>query len=75
MICMACGLYLDPATRPAHAPTLREGALVAEYTAGQAPSGEWFALGSVRGDPGGMLRPALIMVGAGVSHDTAVVTA
>lgn len=51
---------------------LRTEGLLAEYRTGQAPWGEWFALGSVRGEltlPG---QPAWILVGAGSSADEAV---
>jgi len=71
-ICMVCGAYQAHSIRPALAPTIQAGALVAEYTAGKAPSGEWYALGSVHESALGTLRPATILVGAGASHDTAL---
>ncbi|HEX5165893.1 MAG TPA: hypothetical protein VFV93_10900, partial [Thermomicrobiales bacterium] len=46
---------------------LRSKGLLAEYTTGQAPSGEWFALGSVRSELPLTSPPAWILVGTGGS--------
>ncbi len=51
---------------------LRTRGLLAEYTTGRAPSGEWFALGSVRGEPPVSAPPAWILVGTGPSAEDAV---
>jgi hypothetical protein len=51
---------------------LRTAGLLAEYTTGQAPSGEWFALGSVRREQTLPGQPAWILVGTGSSSDDAV---
>jgi hypothetical protein len=51
---------------------LRTRGLQAEYTTGQAPSGEWFALGSVRSDVSLITPPAWILVGTGSSAEDAV---
>lgn len=71
-ICMVCGAYQEHSVHLALAPTMRAGGLIAEYSSGKAPSGEWFALGSVHESALGTLRPATILVGAGTSHDTAL---
>lgn len=71
-LCIMCGAYQEQATRPRQVPTMRVGSLVVEYSSGRAPSGEWFALGSVHEDPRGVLRPASILVGTGRSHDVAL---
>ena len=60
------------ATELREIPILRTRGLLAEYTTGQAPSGEWFALGSVRSEiplPG---PPAWILVGTGQSPEDAI---
>ena len=51
---------------------LRTRGLLAEYTTGQAPSGEWFALGSVRSEMSLAGSPAWILVGTGPSAEDAV---
>ena len=51
---------------------LRTRGLLAEYTTGQAPSGEWFALGSVRSEVPLLGPPAWILVGTGSSAADAV---
>lgn len=51
---------------------LRTRGLLAEYTTGQAPSGEWFALGSVRSELSLPNPPAWILVGTGGSVEDAV---
>ena len=51
---------------------LRTRGLLAEYTTGQAPSGEWFALGSVRSETPLITPPAWILVGTGRSAEDAV---
>lgn len=53
-------------------PVLRTQGLLAEYTTGQAPSGEWFALGSVRSEIPLSSPPAWILVGTGRSAADAV---
>ena len=55
-----------------NAPVLRTRGLLAEYTTGQAPSGEWFALGSVRSELTLPNPPAWILVGTGRSAEDAV---
>lgn len=51
---------------------LRTRGLLAEYSVAQRPSGEWFALGSVRSDLGLVLRPAWVLVGTGTTAEAAV---
>lgn len=51
---------------------IRTRGLLAEYTTGQAPSGEWFALGSVRSEMTLPSPPAWILVGTGRSAEDAV---
>ena len=51
---------------------LRTRGLLAEYTTGQAPSGEWFALGTVRSEIAIPSPPAWILVGTGPSAEDAV---
>jgi hypothetical protein len=51
---------------------LQSRGLLAEYTTGQAPSGEWFALGSVRSEVPLTTPPAWILVGTGPSAEEAV---
>lgn len=51
---------------------LRTNGLFAEYTMGRAPSGEWFALGSVRSEQPLALRPAWVIVGTGSTAEDAV---
>jgi hypothetical protein len=51
---------------------LRTRGLWAEYTTGQSPSGEWFALGTIRSDLALPVPPARILVGAGRSAEDAV---
>lgn len=53
---------------------LRTMGLFAEYSTGQAPSGEWFALGTVRSEEPGLDRPAWMLVGTGETPDAAVNT-
>ncbi len=60
------------ATELRNARILRTRGLLAEYTTGQAPSGEWFALGSVRSELTLPSPPALILVGTGRSAEDAV---
>ena len=60
------------ATELRNARILRTHGLLAEYTTGQAPSGEWFALGSVRSEIALTSPPAWILVGTGRSVDDAV---
>lgn len=57
---------------PRTARILRTKGLLAEYTTGQAPSGEWFALGTVRSEVKLAFPPAMILVGTGSSADDAV---
>lgn len=51
---------------------LRTRDLLAEYSLGQTPSGEWFALGSVRSEQALQQMPAWILVGTGRSAEDAV---
>ena len=60
------------ATELRNARILRTEGLLAEYTTGQAPSGEWFALGSVRSEVPLLSPPAWILVGTGRSAEDAV---
>ena len=60
------------ATELRDAPILRTKGLLAEYTTGQAPSGEWFALGTVRGETFRLKEPAWLLVGMGPSREDAV---
>ncbi len=60
------------ATELRNARILRTRGLLAEYTTGQAPSGEWFALGSVRSELPLQQPPAWILVGTGLSAEDAV---
>jgi hypothetical protein len=53
---------------------LRTRGLFAEYSTGQSPSGEWFALGTVRSELPGRDQPAWMLVGTGKSADDAVTT-
>lgn len=59
---------------PEQRPTaiLRTKGVFAEYTTGRAPSGEWFALGSVRSEVDRMLSPGLLLVGVGPSPEDAI---
>lgn len=60
------------ATELRNARILRTQGLLAEYTTGQAPSGEWFALGSVRSELPLTSPPAWILVGTGRSAEDAI---
>jgi hypothetical protein len=60
------------ATELREVPVLRTQGLLAEYTTGQAPSGEWFALGTVRSEIPLPSPPAWILVGTGRSAEDAV---
>jgi hypothetical protein len=60
------------ATELRNVPMLRTQGLLAEYTTGQAPSGEWSALGSVRSEIPLSSPPAWILVGTGGSAEDAV---
>lgn len=51
---------------------IRTSGLLAEYTTGQAPSGEWFALGSVRAEIDTERQPAWMIVGTGETVEDAV---
>jgi hypothetical protein len=51
---------------------LRAEALFVEYSTGQTPSGEWFALGTVRGDAPLQAPPAWMLVGTGASIEDAI---
>jgi hypothetical protein len=53
---------------------LRTKGLFAEYSTVQSPSGEWFALGTVRSEMPGRDQPAWMLVGTGESADAAVST-
>lgn len=53
---------------------LRTKGLFAEYSTGQSPSGEWFALGTVRSELPGRDQPAWMLVGTGDSVDAAIST-
>ncbi|RIK41406.1 MAG: hypothetical protein DCC58_12565 [Chloroflexi bacterium] len=53
-------------------PVIRTKGLLAEYTTGTRPSGEWFALGTVRSDDETFARPAWLIVGTGQSQEAAV---
>jgi len=60
------------ATELREVPVLRTRGLLAEYTTGQAPSGEWFALGTVRSEIPLNSPPAWILVGTGQSVEDAI---
>lgn len=51
---------------------LRTQGLLAEYTTGQAPSGEWFALGTVRHEVSDRRQPAWMLVGTGRTVEDAI---
>lgn len=51
---------------------VRTSGLLAEYTIGKAPSGEWFAFGSVRSEHDGVQYPAWTVVGTGMTPEAAV---
>jgi hypothetical protein len=51
---------------------LRTEGLFAEYTTGQRPTGEWFALGTVRSELPLRLSPAWVIVGTGDTPEAAV---
>lgn len=70
--CPNCGNEMRPEDSHETSPILQVGRLTAEYSAGQAPSGEWFALGSLYIDEIPNVIPATILVGTGGSHDGAV---
>lgn len=53
---------------------LRTKGLLAEYSTGRSPSGEWFALGTVRSELPGRDQPAWMLVGTGETADDAVST-
>jgi len=53
-------------------PTIEAGIIEVEYSSGRAPSGEWFAIGSVFSRPIPLLHPASIIVGTGMSATAAV---
>ncbi len=50
---------------------VRTCGLLAEYTIGKAPSGEWFALGSIRSEQDGVQYPAWTIVGTGLTPEAA----
>lgn len=52
---------------------VRTCGLLAEYTIGKAPSGEWFAYGSVRSEHDGVQYPAWTVVGTGLTPEAAVI--
>lgn len=60
------------ATELHNAQILRTKGLLAEYTTGRSPSGEWFALGTVRSELPLSSPPAWILVGTGNSVEDAV---
>lgn len=62
---------MEPVMRRA-APIVRTNGLLAEYSVGMRPSGEWFALGTVRGEDMGFQHPAWVLVGMGTSQEDAV---
>jgi hypothetical protein len=51
---------------------LRMRGLLAEFSTGQAPSGEWFALGTVRAEDEVRRQPAWMLVGTGKTVEDAV---
>jgi hypothetical protein len=70
--CPNCGARqaVEGASTPA--PVLQFGRLTAEYSAVKAPSGEWFALGSLYLEAIPNVIPATILVGTGVSPEGAL---
>ena len=50
---------------------VRTSGLLAEYTVGKAPSGEWFAYGSVRSEHDDVQYPAWTVVGTGLTPEAA----
>lgn len=52
--------------------TLRSGRLTAEYSTGRTPTGDYFALGTIRGDEDAPLRPAWVIIGTGLSEEDAI---
>lgn len=51
---------------------IRTHGLLAEYTVGKAPSGEWFAYGSIRSEHDGVQYPAWTIIGTGLTPEAAV---
>ncbi len=69
------GQLLQPtevAHETADAPVVRSLGLMAEYSIGQAETGEWFAIGSVRSISAARYHPAWVIVGTGSSANDAV---
>ena len=54
------------------APVVRTKGLLAEYTTGMRPSGEWFALGTIHSEHVTIKHPAWVIVGMGQSRDDAI---
>jgi hypothetical protein len=59
-------------TERKEAPVIRTSGLLAEYSLGQTPTGEWFALGSVRSETAALSQPAWMLVGTGASAEDAI---
>jgi hypothetical protein len=60
----------DPADR--RVPVIEADGLVAEYSTGRTPTGEWFALGTIVRDRGMRTMPAWVVVGTGESMEEAL---
>jgi hypothetical protein len=54
------------------APVIETDGLVAEYSTGCTPTGEWFALGTIVSERGTRTMPAWVVVGTGTSMEEAV---
>ena len=54
------------------APVIEANGLVAEYSTGTTPTGEWFALGTIVHDRGVRTMPAWVVVGTGTSKEEAL---
>jgi hypothetical protein len=54
------------------APVIQVEDLSAEYSVGRRPAGDWFALGTVRGESVITSSSAWLVVGTGTSEDAAI---
>jgi hypothetical protein len=54
------------------APVIEANGLVAEYSTGRTPTGEWFALGTIVRERGVRTMPAWVVAGTGASKEEAL---
>ena len=66
------GVTISAAGRDNRVPIIEAEGLIAEYSTGCTPTGEWFALGTITRNGEQRVAPAWVVVGTGSTADEAV---